>query len=58
MIGDDAADASTLKEVDHFFAVHNAIDEAKNAAEYVSKETHTKGVIEILKHMEEKHIIT
>ncbi len=57
MIGDDAADAKTLGEVDHFFAVGNAAEEARKAAEHVAKETHTKGVIETLKYMEKKHII-
>ena len=57
MIGDDAADAKTLGEVDHFFAVGNAADEARKVAEYVARETHTKGVIETLKYMEKKHIV-
>jgi HAD superfamily hydrolase (TIGR01484 family) len=52
MIGDDAADAEMLKEVDHFFAVGNAVEEARKVAEYVSREPHTKGVIEILKYMD------
>ncbi len=56
MIGDDDADADTLKEVDYFFAVGNATISAKRNAKYVAKGSHTKGVIDILQHME-KNVI-
>ncbi|PIZ44737.1 hypothetical protein COY32_06080 [candidate division WWE3 bacterium CG_4_10_14_0_2_um_filter_41_14] len=48
MIGDDTPDLDTLEHVDGFFAVGNAGTYVKEKALYVSPETYTKGVIDIL----------
>lgn len=48
IIGDDYLDKPLMEEVDYFFAVNNATDDVKRVADYVSSETITKGVEEIL----------
>lgn len=54
MIGDDLADLETRREIQGFFAVNNAQSEVKKAAGYTARESYTKGVVEILNHIEQK----
>jgi HAD superfamily hydrolase (TIGR01484 family) len=52
MIGDDAADLSAKKAADSFYAVGNAETKLKKNAAFVAKSQYTKGVVEILKHID------
>jgi len=54
MIGDDLADVMVRNEVKYFFAVGNAQEQVKAKADFVAKQTYTKGVIEILNYLK-KH---
>ncbi|PIR93846.1 hypothetical protein COT97_04445 [Candidatus Falkowbacteria bacterium CG10_big_fil_rev_8_21_14_0_10_39_11] len=51
MIGDDIADAETAQVIDKFYAVDNAVDQAKMQATFVANQGYTAGVYEILQRL-------
>lgn len=52
VIGDDYLDKPLMNEVDYFFVVNNATNVVKEIADYVSPESVTKGVEQILLNLE------
>ena len=52
VIGDDYLDKPLMNEVDYFMVVNNATEEVKQVADYVSPESVTKGVEQILLNLD------